>query len=659
MFKKNVLLVMLCVKALIAFSQNTISDTINLSGVEVKAKHVKRADVAIHPLQSMSQIELKSITGNTVADAVKMFSGVVLKDYGGVGGLKTVMIRSLGSQHTGVIVDGVQISETSTGQIDLGKINLTNAEEVSLQVGFNESFCQPARAYTSANVITIHTENPDFSKKDTKISFGLKSGSFSTINPNLSWQQKFSEKLSFSAYANYMHTKGDFLFKLKNVQKDTLLKRQNTDVNSISVNTKTIYKINDNNELSSYISYFYSDRGLPGAVILYNVFSKQRMVNQDITASVTHKTTGNNRFNSKSILKWADNYLLYTDGNYLNEEGFLENYYKQNEYYVSQSVSYKIFNSLNLSAAGDFFINTLKANQYQHATPTRYTGLLFGMIDFNKNRFNANAQLVGTFVKETTKIGEPAPDRTKLTPAVSLGYSFSDKPNVKARAMYKKNFRMPTFNDLYYHLIGNTELRPEIADQYNLGVTAYIDTPAYISVKTDIFYNKVADKIVAVPTQNLFEWSMQNIGVVDIKGLELQLKAEDVKLGSFSISEHLNYTYQKSIDITPESPTYKHQIPYVPFQIFSANTIIGYKNIYLSFSSIFNGHRYILNQNIFANMLPSWWQHDLSFLYKHDFNSFSANLKFEISNITNKQYEIVKCYPMPGRAFYLTIGIDI
>ena len=37
-----------------------------------------------------------------VAEAVKHFAGVQVRDYGGIGGLKTVGVRGLGAMHTGV-----------------------------------------------------------------------------------------------------------------------------------------------------------------------------------------------------------------------------------------------------------------------------------------------------------------------------------------------------------------------------------------------------------------------------------------------------------------------------------------------------------------------------------------------------------------------------
>lgn len=48
------------------------------------------------PAQKLSGEELKTLNSFSVADAIRYFSGVQIKDYGGIGGLKTVNVRSLG-----------------------------------------------------------------------------------------------------------------------------------------------------------------------------------------------------------------------------------------------------------------------------------------------------------------------------------------------------------------------------------------------------------------------------------------------------------------------------------------------------------------------------------------------------------------------------------
>ena len=87
------------------YSQTKLKDTVSINEVEVKAIKPKAEDKSLEPMQQITKIELDRTSGNTADGAVKTFSGVILKDYGGVGGIKTVMVRSLGANHTGVFVE--------------------------------------------------------------------------------------------------------------------------------------------------------------------------------------------------------------------------------------------------------------------------------------------------------------------------------------------------------------------------------------------------------------------------------------------------------------------------------------------------------------------------------------------------------------------------
>ena len=102
-----------------------------LSEVVVTADRIRE----IVPAQKLAGQQLERLRSNSVADALRYFSGVQVKDYGGIGGLKTVNVRSLGSQHVGVFYDGIQISNAQNGTVDLGKFSMDNMEVLSVYNG--------------------------------------------------------------------------------------------------------------------------------------------------------------------------------------------------------------------------------------------------------------------------------------------------------------------------------------------------------------------------------------------------------------------------------------------------------------------------------------------------------------------------------------------
>src|SRR5690606_22668265 len=137
--------------------------------------------------------ELGRLNSLSVADALRFFSGVQLKDYGGVGGLKTINVRSMGANHTSVFYNGVQLANAQNGQVDLGKFSLENLEEISLFSGQNPSLLQTAKAYSSASSLYLKTRTPLFDtlqKQQVKLS--LKAGSFGLVNPSINYNRKLN-----------------------------------------------------------------------------------------------------------------------------------------------------------------------------------------------------------------------------------------------------------------------------------------------------------------------------------------------------------------------------------------------------------------------------------------------------------------------------------
>ena len=662
MMKANLIILLFILPGFVLFPQNLDKDTVELQEVVVTAINPHEKDRSLTPMQSISGMELEIIPGNSVAEVVNTFSGVTLKDYGGIGGLKTVMVRSLGANHTGVFVDGIQFNDAATGQVDLGKISIQNASEVTLHVGHTNDLSQPARFYASASVININSTTPDFKSKSLHLKTSVKTGSFGLIQPSVSFQKKINDKSYTGLSVSYANAKGEYPFLMKyGSSSDTIAYRKNSDIKTLNINALFSYNFSEKQNLSLTLYYYRSERGLPGAIVYYNPFAAQRLWNNDFFSGIQYKNNVNKRILWLSTLKLSQSYLRYLDPEYLNTDGKIDNRYLQREYYVSQVLRYKIIDSLNFSFATDLFVNTLTTNLYNYSTPARYSSLSVFALQYTFNRLEMHGNILATYIAEKTVSGTPAPGRKKLSPTFSLGYKVLNSGNIRLRFLYKDIFRMPTFNDLYYTLAGNNNLHPENAKQFNLGISAYTGFMfiEYFSIKSDLFYNSVNDKIVAVPTKNLFVWSMQNIGVVDVRGLELQMQLQTKPfLKDFRFSIYSNYTYQKAMDITEkDSPTYRNQIPYIPFETFSSRSSLTYKNLSLSYNLLFNGFRYALGENIYYNMIPSWWVSDVSIFYSKEFNKYTLQMKGEISNIFNTQYEVIRSFPMPGRGYYLTLTL--
>lgn len=211
---------------------DTLVGTVRKIGdLTVIAKKKPMVTTAGSPAQQLDKEEMERMGALDLSDAVRHFSGVSVKDYGGVGGLKTVSVRSLGAQHTAVSYDGVAIGDCQSGQVDISRFSLDNISTLTLNIGQSDDIYQPARMLASAAALKIQTVRPAF-EYATALSARVVSGSYGLANPSVFLAQKINRKAGVSAYLNYLRSDGNYPFKMMNGNKLIDSKRNNSDIDT-------------------------------------------------------------------------------------------------------------------------------------------------------------------------------------------------------------------------------------------------------------------------------------------------------------------------------------------------------------------------------------------------------------------------------------------
>ena len=619
---------------------------------------------SILPVQQIKAGDFIRNGAFNVADAIRNFSGVNIKDYGGIGGLKTVSVRSLGANHTGVQVDGLQLTDAQNGQIDLGKINLDNIASITLYNGQPEELLQSARAYASASMLVLKSLEPQFTDgKKFKFKTGIKTGSFGLINPSLLWQQRLSTQWSLNLSSTWQKAHGRYSYKVEGDGSDTLATRHNGGLKVFQGDAAIYWKGADSNRFQLRLSYANSDRGLPGAVVYYNPYTNQHQWNRDLAVQSSYRQNLKNGFKLNISGKFSRNFLRYLDPDYLNQAGELDQRFTQNELYGSATLAYQPLKNWEIALANDLAFNKLQTDLYNYAYPTRYTFLNALATKVHFGTLTLQGNLLNTGIVEKVQVGTPAPDKTILSPSASLSYEPFKAVGLQFRAFYKDIFRHPTFNDLYYTRSGKRNLRPEYTKQYNAGITfskSNMQLLDYISLTADVYHNKVKDKIIAIPNKDLFTWTMMNLGLVDIRGVDLGVKTQYALKPELRLSFTGNYTYQQALDITnPRSTVYLNQIPYTPEHTFALNLGIHNSAFGLYYNQIISSSRYYLSENLPQYFVHGFSVSDLSFDYKIQKWGSPVNLAVEINNLFHQSYALIRSFPMPGRSLRLSFQITI
>ncbi|MDE7448934.1 MAG: TonB-dependent receptor [Paramuribaculum sp.] len=625
----------------------------------------KPADDII-PAQTLSGKELHRLNSNSVADALRYFSGVQVKDYGGVGGIKTVNIRSMGTNHTGVVYDGVELGNAQNGQIDLGQFSLDNMEALSLYNGQKSEILQPAKDFGSAGTIYMRTRTPVFNEGENYHARAtIRTGSFDLLNPSALVELKLSERLSASLSTEWVNSSGKYKFRYRRVNPagelayDTTAVRQNGDINATRI------ELNMHGALQSgswnFKVYNYnSERGVPGAIV-NNVWRRGERIWDNNSFAQGRYTGYFGKFTTLNNIKYAFYRTHYVNND--DKQVKIDNLYKQKEIYFSSANEYTINDFWKISGSYDFMWNNLDADVYGFVKPDRISQYLSAATALDFNRVKLQASALGTFIHDRIKGQEAPKDKHIFTPAIFVnGYPLRNK-DFSVRAFYKQSFRMPTFNDLYYADMGNSKLSPERVTQYNLGLLYDHQSSSFISsarVSADVYYNRVKDKIVAYPKGQQFRWTMLNLGLVDIRGIDLTGLLTINPYKDLYLTIRGQYTFQRAIDITnPADNYYRDQIPYIPRHSGSAVVNAQWRGWGLNYSWIYVGERYNQQENIRYNYTQPWYTSDISVSKDFKLRRVSLRGLIEVNNLLSQDYDVILNYPMPKRNYRLTITVEI
>ena len=627
------------------------------------------------PSQKLNGEMLEKLNTHSVADALRYFSGIQLKDYGGVGGIKTVNIRSMGTHHLGISYDGIQLGNAQNGQIDLGQFSLDNVEEITLYNGQKSAIFQPASDFGHAGAIYIRTKEPEFmrSQENTHLKFKTQYGSSDMFRFSTLWEQKLSETLSSSVSAGLLTASGKYKFRYERrypngeTAWDTTAVRQNGDIHAERIEANLFGRLYQGSwQVKGYL--YNSARGIPGAIVnnVWRRGERQQDLNTFVQAAFD-KNIGDG-FSTRWLAKYA-----YYNTHYVNKDTTqlpVDNRYKQQEIYLSTANVLELLPNWSASLSYDFKWNKLNADTYNFAFPTRISNLVSLATAVDYKHLKAQGSILATFINDKThRRGEFAGmdtnnSLTNLTPAFFVNIYPFRGTFFSLRAYVKKSFRMPTFNDLYYTDHGNANLVPESALQYDAGfaLNKHFEHGIirHAEMHFDAYYNTVHDKIVAYPKGQQFRWTMLNLGKVHIKGIDVEAEA-DCSVGcGVTATLRAQYTYQDARDVTdPSDSFYKHQIPYIPWHSGSAIVGLNYKNWDLNYSFIYAGERYDEQENILYNHMEPWYTSDLSLRYQFIVHSSKFIVQADVNNVLDQDYEVIVNYPMPGRNYALTLSVEI
>lgn len=642
-----------CATALSAQQQDTLHCL--LPEVDAVDALLPDAVTSAVPLRRVSRDDMHRLGFAGVPDVLKYISGVSVRDYGGVGGLKTVSVRGMGAKHTAVSYDGVVVTDAQSGVVDVGRFPLNNLSAMTLAMGQGAAALRSARECSASALLALQSVLP----ARTVTYVGVKGGSFGYASASIYHRYKPAGRWGLAFNGDYLRSDGMYPFTLVNAGLSTRERRRDSDIDAFTLEANADAWLGAG-RLDAKVYCYLSERGLPGAVNLYNKENRERLWNRNAFAQAKYTASFCGAWDVQALFKYDYSYSRYREvsANYASGEQVDINI--QNECYASFAALYSPLSALKVSMAADAAYTMLKNNFVDSKAPRRMSSWAVASAEYGLRRFRFTASLLATYIADEVERGEGMPPFFRLSPSLAVVVSPFESDMLHLRASFKDACRVPTFADLYYLRLGNVGLKPEKATQYNVGATFYFDGSGLLrslALSADGYYNNVRDKIVALPT--MYVWRMMNFGEADIWGADVSASLCVGLAKKVSILLDANYSFQYAVDVTDASAkNYRHQLPYTPRHSGSLTLSVENPIVNVSYLLSAVGDRYMLPQNTARNLMEGYFEHGVSLNRSFKFCGVGLRLQADLLNISNEQYEVIKNYPMPGFQWRLATRVD-
>ena len=589
----------------------------NLKEVVVSDANLKKYSSS----QSVLKLNDSIINKNEglLTDLLNFNSTLYFKEYGR-GMLSTVSFRGTTSSQTAVIWNGININSQMNGSTDFNTISGSDYNSISVKAGGGSIL------YGSGAIGgTVHLNNDLGFYNRFENNLKLDYGSFNTIGINYKSNiatEKWSAQIGFSKNSST----NDYKYLNKYTWKGEQRWNQNGQYDVITVSANLGYKLNDTNVFKFYSQTSNTDR------------------NTSLVTESEMKSKYVNGFN-RNLLEYEGNFGRFTTN--LKTAYIFENY----QYFADNSTNqYTYGKTENLITKADLGYQLFKSTQVN------------GILDYN--RTNGYGTGFGNHVREISSasllvkqdfsaywknefgIRKEFTNNYESPVLFSLGSSYQFNKLYNLKLNVSRNFRIPTFNDLYWETGGNPDLKPESSYQAEIG---NVFTFKNISLTQTFYYIKINDLLQWVPGKNGI-WAPQNKDKVNSYGAETLLSWKK-QFGKNNFNANASYAYTVS-----EDDATGNQLFFVPYNKVASSVSYSRNRITAYYQFLYNGFVYTRADNNPDEIINDYTVSNLGIDYAFKFlNSFK--LGFQVLNIFNENYESLENRPMPGRNFNMYITL--
>lgn len=591
------------------FSQEKSIDTVVVFDDQMKKIKL------FHQVQTLSAADIQK-NSTSLSEVLRFQSPVYIKE-NGRGAVSSPSFRGTTAQQTAFVWNGININSQFLGQGDVNNISVFGYDQIEVKSGGGSVM------YGSGAIGgSIHLNNQLQFNQGFDAILHSEAGSFGTFNHFIKTSYS-NDKFCFKASANYLISENDYEVPEKRYT-NFFGKFQNN-----TINIGAAYKINSRHTVFWQSQIYDGEQNYPvreenGNRSRYEVQTFRSLLSWDFKTKSFE--------NSLKAAYTEDNFQYFGDVNAQYSSGGANK-----NYIIKNNFNYFFSPKWNVNVIGEF-----QQNQGEGLGTSgvgivkRNVGSFSGLLRyFPSPKLRFEAGIKQDFVEDFT-----AP----LLFSFSGKWSVFDFYSVSFNA--SKNFRYPSFNDLYWTPGGNPDLKAENSIQADLTQEFRFKN---FQFSLTPYYMKIHDMIRWLST-SMGYWAPFNTNKVESFGVEYQLKYYK----SFSENSRLrlaaNYIFSRSVNLETGD-----QLMYVPLHKAAANVDFEYRFLKIYAQGMFTGLTYTTSNESRKDAIDPYFVMNAG---------IAATLKkkytlgVRINNITDSVYETVAFYPLPKRnyMFYATFN---
>jgi len=549
---------------------------------------------------------------SSLTDLLRYNSNIYFRE-NGYGMISSPSFRGTNASQTAVVWNGININSQLTGQSDFNTLTTAHYDAIEVRHGGGS-----VQYGSSAIGGTIHLQNDlVFNKhQDHQIDIHYQSFNTKTARYKLALgNQKWSANIGLG----YRDSDNDYKYL------GTDQRNENGEFDNQNLSFNLGYLISNKDVLKVYHESFFSDRNLSGTLV---ASSRNRYTDQNFRSLIEWGRVAKNFTSKLRMAHLSERFEFYE-----NRDVDISSTGKVNSFIINHNFDYKVTEAINLRSVIEYKVFNAEGTSFGEPNRNEFSAALL----FKQNL--GESVSYGIQLRQDINSDFTSP----LVFSGDVAYQLSKYYTLKLNA--SKNYRVPTFNDLYWQPGGNLDLIPESSIQFDLG---HVFKYNNMRLGLNAYYIKTKDMIQWLPNVTGI-WSPQNINRVESYGTEVEFNAK-LKKDNHVFESQTNYAYTVSEDTATSE-----QLIYVPFHKVTSSLAYNYKSVFVFYQHLFNGKVRIIGGDLSAFDIGNF---GIGYKLKTS-NKLAYQLQFNINNIYNSYYENVALRPMPNRNYQLELTLKL